>query len=74
MKTEVALKKAYGVDEFGFANVSGKIGNVKVSRLANVEDRGGCTYCFPHGFETNNSHLKNNQRSWKKHRINQWKK
>ena len=27
MKTEKVLKKAFGTDEFGFANVTGKIGD-----------------------------------------------
>lgn len=73
MKAERVLKKAFGTDEFGFANITGKIGNIKVSRFQNAVERGGCTYCFPHGFETTNSHLKNMQRSWKKHRNTQWK-
>lgn len=73
MKTEKAMQRAFGTDEYGFANIRGKVGNVKVSRFHNAQARGGCTICFPHGCDTNNSHDKNSQKNWKKHRANQWK-
>ena len=32
-----------------------KYSNVKISRIYNTDKTGGCPWCFPHGFETNNS-------------------
>lgn len=47
-----------------------KISNIKLSRL---KDDRGCSYCFPHGIETDNASSKKNNKSWKKHRKNKWK-
>lgn len=67
-----SLTKAFGLNEFGIVDIPKKISNVKVSRFLHGEER-GCTYCFPHGIETNNSTEKNKQRSWKKSRKTKYK-
>ena len=73
MKTNKKIMKAFGINEFDLIDFPKKISNVKISRIQNSEDRGGCTICFPHGFETTNSAISNSQRNWKKHRKHQWK-
>ncbi len=67
------LKKAFGKSETGLAALPEKYSNVKVSRVLDAEERGGCTRCFPHGFETTNATIKKNKRSWKKRRKKQFK-
>lgn len=73
MKNSKKMKKAFGLNELGFIDFPKKTSNVKISRIAHHEDMGGCSYCFPHGYETINSTLSKNTRSWKKNRKNQWK-
>jgi hypothetical protein len=67
------LKGAFGKDEFGFASLHGKISNIKISRIKNYQKVGGCSICFPHGFECTNSAHHKNTRSWKKNRRSQYK-
>ncbi len=67
------LKKAFGKGEINLAAIPKKISNVKISRVLNAEERGGCTRCFPHGFETTNATIKKNKRSWKNRRRKQYK-
>lgn len=66
-------KRQFGVDEFGFTLIPSKFSNVKVSRIYNTDKTGGCSYCFPHGIECNNSSHRNSERNWKSHRNNQWR-
>jgi hypothetical protein len=73
MKNEIKyLKKKFGLNEEGFADIPVKYSNVKISRLINGEDM-GCTYCFPHGQDTINSKWGKGTRSWKLYRDNRWK-
>jgi hypothetical protein len=72
MKREHRLIKAYGQNEHGFADLSVKISGITISRITLGEDI-GCSFCFPHGYETINSHIANRQRNWKKQRKQQWK-
>ena len=67
------LKKAFGKGEMNMAAIPQKVSNVKISRIFNAEERGGCTRCFPHGFETTNATVKKNKRSWKNRRKKQYK-
>ncbi len=67
MKRKKQLKQSFGVNEFGLVDFPSKVSGTQISRLL-VGDIMGCSYCFPHGIETKNSHWKNRQRSWKKHR------
>ena len=68
------MKKAFGINELGFADFPTKISNVQVSRIFYGEKL-GCSRCFPHGRETINSTMfHNRQRSWKKFRKTKWKK
>jgi hypothetical protein len=71
-KKESRLSKAFGRNEFGLADLPSKYSGVRISRLEMGEDM-GCSYCFPHGWETVNSHWRNMQRNWKKVRKHQWK-
>lgn len=67
------LKRLVGKGEMNTAAIPKKISNVKISRVFNAKERGGCTICFPHGFETINATNKKNKRSWKHHRRKQYK-
>ncbi len=49
-----------------------KCGNVRISRIVNGQER-GCSYCFPHGFETSNATWRKKKRSWKYHRRQQYR-
>ena len=71
-KNKNSLKKAFGVNEYGLADLPNKISGVKISRLINGQFM-GCSYCFPHGLETINRKSKKLQRNWKKYRKNRWK-
>lgn len=64
MKRQKQMQKAFGINEFGQADLPVKISNVQISRIVNGAER-GCSWCFPHGFETNNSTISNRQRNWK---------
>jgi hypothetical protein len=68
------FKRMFGVDDYGFSIIPPKYSNIEMSRLrAIIEDNSVCSFCFPHGFETKNSHIRNRQRSWKEFRKNQYK-
>ena len=71
MKREQQFEKAFGLNEFGVADMPKKVSNMQISRLVYCKKE--CSYCFPHGWETSNSTLKNNQRSWKQFRKTRWK-
>ena len=64
MKSRKQLKDAFGMDEFGQIAIPKKISNVLIARLqfGNVM---GCSYCFPHGFETSNATVSKNKKNWK---------
>jgi len=72
MKREYRLIKAYGLNEYGLADLPVKASGITISRIV-VGEETGCSFCFPHSYETINSHINNRQRSWKKHRRQQWK-
>ena len=56
--------KKYGKNEYGFSDIPIKVSNIKISRFRILaKDSSICTYCFPHGIETPNSHYKNRQRN-----------
>lgn len=71
IKTRKALGSAFGANEAGLADLPTKMSNRRVSRLVFTGDRGGCSFCFPHGFETTNSTAGKNRRSWKHNRAHQ---
>ena len=71
-KNESKLIKAFGKDEYGFAELPTKVSGVIISRLL-VGEMMGCTFCFPHGQCTCNSRYDSVQRSWKTHRKTQYK-
>ncbi|SIT02065.1 phosphate ABC transporter substrate-binding protein [Chryseobacterium gambrini] len=72
MKKFKTLKKFFGSNEFGLIDFPKKISNVQISRIL-YGDEMGCSYCFPHGFETINSKEIKFQKNWKKYRKTQWK-
>lgn len=73
MKRQKQMQKAFGINEFGLIDFPIKISNVQVSRIVYGNER-GCSRCFPHGWETNNSTLlTNRQRNWKRFRKTRWK-
>ena len=43
------------------------------ARILHVRERGGCSFCFPHGPETTNATEKKRTRSWKSKRKTQYK-
>lgn len=66
------LKKAFGLNEFGLIDTPRKISNIRISRLKFGELM-GCSWCFPHGFETSNSTMFKNRRNWKYYRKTQYR-
>ena len=72
MRKETRLKKAFGKNEDGLADLPKKISGTKISRIVIGEDS-GCSWCFPHGLETINSNILNRQRCWKRQRKMPWK-
>ena len=66
------VKKVLGTTVEGLPDTPMKMSNIKLSRIANGEER-GCSRCFPHGIETNNSAKKKNRRSWKNHRKTKYR-
>lgn len=73
VKSRKRLVRAFGENSLGMIDFpTGKFSNVRISRVI-YGDNMGCSYCFPHGFETVNSTLSKQQRNWKKFRCNQWK-
>lgn len=72
MKKYKTLKQTFGINEYGLINFPKKISGIQISRVIYGNEM-GCSYCFPHGFETENSHQEKYQRNWKKYRKNQWK-
>ncbi|MDJ1466648.1 hypothetical protein QNI19_06850 [Cytophagaceae bacterium DM2B3-1] len=73
MKVNKKFKDAFGCDETGFIALPIKFSNVRISRIENCDDMGGCSFCFPHGFESTNAKESKYQRNWKKFRRTQWK-
>jgi len=72
MKKLKTLRQAFGINEYGLIHFPKQISNVQVSRILYGDDM-GCSYCFPHGYETINSKEIKFQRNWKKYRKTQWK-
>ena len=72
MKEKRGFVKAFGKNELGLVDFPKKISNVKISRLKFGKLR-GCSWCFPHGWETTNATISKNKRSWKFYRKNQYK-
>lgn len=64
--------KAFGFNEFGAVDFPMKFSNVKISRLE-FGNKMGCSWCFPHGYETSNSTLQKNRRNWKYYRRKQYR-
>lgn len=75
MKHFKKLKKAFGLNEIRIIDFPKKISNVKISRIYNTDKTGGCSFCFPHGIDTNNSKISKyrNNVNWKSYRKTQWK-
>lgn len=72
MKRQKQFRKSFGIDETGLINFPVKISNVQISRIIHG-NLSGCSWCFPHGWETDNSTVFNRQRNWKRFRKTRWK-
>jgi len=72
MNNEYRLIKMFGVNDYNLADLPAKYSGTKITRIF-IGEEIGCSYCFPHGIETRNSHYFNRQRCWKKYRRTQWK-
>ena len=72
MKEKKCYVNAFGINEYGEVDFPRKMSNVKVSRIEWGEIN-GCSWCFPHGFETYNSTISKNRKSWKFYRKNQFR-
>jgi hypothetical protein len=72
MKKIKKLEKAFGFNEFEVIDCPQKFSNVQFSRLL-YGNLMGCSWCFPHGWETTNSTISKRQRNWKKFRKTKWK-
>ncbi|WP_071797497.1 hypothetical protein [Labilibacter marinus] len=73
-KKEFRLKKAFGCYYPGLVDIPKKYNNVRISRIQNFIEMGGCRFCYPHGRETPNSTLKKGRnRNWKRYRKTRWK-
>lgn len=72
MKKFKTLRQAFGINKYGLIDFPKKISNVKVSRILHGDEM-GCSWCFPHGYETANSKEIKFQRNWKKYRKTQYK-
>lgn len=68
------LLRAFGVNDYGFADFPIKISGSKLRRLE-LSESSGCSICFPHGHENYNStSMKNfSDPNWKRFRPTQWK-
>jgi len=70
MKKFRRFKRAFGLDEYGFVDFPKKISGTQLSRI-NIGEEMGCSWCFPHGYETVNYTVP--ERNWKSQRKTQWK-
>jgi hypothetical protein len=66
------IKKVLGKTAEGLEDTPRKISNVKLSRIEHGEAR-GCSFCFPHGIETDNSATRKTRRSWKNNRKTKYR-
>jgi hypothetical protein len=71
MKRKKQLGKAFGLNEWGVADIPAKQSNVQIARLIYCKKE--CSYCFPHGWEVKNSTVNNRRRTWKRFRKTRWK-
>ena len=72
MTHQKKLKDAFSANAYGFACFPNKISGTTIARLL-YGDLRGCSWCFPHGWEVDNSTISNRQRNWKRFRKTQWK-
>lgn len=72
MKKEYRLIKAFGVNNYDLADMPHKVSGTTISRIL-IGEESGCSYCFPHGYETINNRYDKRQRNWKKQRKTQWR-
>lgn len=70
MKKAKRLQRAFGYNEHGYIDIPKKISGTQISRIQ-IGDDMGCSWCFPHGYETINCTVP--ERNWKSQRKTQWK-
>ena len=72
MRRKQRLIKAFGQNEYELPELPNKISGTRISRIQLSDDM-GCSFCFPHGYDTLNWRGYKTQRCWKKQRGTQWK-
>ena len=73
MQEKKVFIKAFGLNEFEKVDMPKKISNIRISRIENGIIM-GCSWCFPHGYETSNSTFSKNRKSWKFKRQQQYRR
>ena len=71
--SEKSLIKAFGRNEYGFADIPRKYSNIRISRIIYKIDFYWDIYWFRHGYFTVKESSFNFQRNWKRFRKTQWK-
>jgi hypothetical protein len=66
------VKKVLGQTPEGLPDIPQKISNVKLARIVHSKEH-GCSRCFPHGIETDNSTARKHRRSWKYYRQTKYR-
>jgi len=72
MKRQKQVRKAFGMNEFGFIAIPARFSNVQVARMIHCKKE--CSFDFPHGFDTIKSTIANRQKNWKRFRKTRWKR
>ena len=72
MKNEFRLIKAFGENEYGFADLPEKISSATIARFSHAEGS-DCYDCFPKSCRCTLYHRGKQARTWKKYRKTQYK-
>jgi len=71
VKEKKVFIKSFGLNEFNRVDFPRKISNVQISRIE-FGVQMGCSWCFPHGYETANATILKNRKNWKFKRMKQY--
>jgi hypothetical protein len=61
-------RRRFGAGDLGTTGGPGALGSRAAARIDHCRERGGCSWCFPHGPETTNSTQASSARTWKRRR------
>ena len=73
MNRNARLDRATRGDKDGLSGSPSHLSSRSAARILHVRERGGCSFCFPHGPETTNPTVNKRTRSWKSKRKTQYK-